>query len=111
MANEAGKNSVNNGTKPPDKVLKKRLHNFACRQLSINDRLAELVRLHGYSIKKSKLKTLNNKFEVPSVCKPPPLLVCTALVAQKMSEDNSRHHGPTTIQHQIARENWYTNST
>ncbi|KAJ7713687.1 hypothetical protein B0H14DRAFT_2413736 [Mycena olivaceomarginata] len=104
MANEAGKNGVNNGTKPPDKVLKKTLHDFARRQLSINDRLAELVRLHGYSIKKSKLKTLNNEFEVPSVRKPPPLPVCTALVAQKMSEDNSRRHGPTTIQHQIARE-------
>ncbi|KAJ7019367.1 hypothetical protein C8F04DRAFT_1276343 [Mycena alexandri] len=104
MVNEAGKNGVNNGTKPPDEVLKTTLHDFARRQLSIDDRLAELVRLHGYSIKKSLLKTLNNKFEVPSVRKPPPLPVCTALVAQKMSENNSRRHGPTTIQHQIARE-------
>ncbi|KAJ7207004.1 hypothetical protein B0H12DRAFT_1243193 [Mycena haematopus] len=104
MVNEAGNNGVNNGTKPSDEVLKKTLHDFARRQLSIPDRLAELVRLHGYVIQKSKLKQLNNKFNVPSVRKPPPLPVCTALVAEKMQEDNSRRHGPTTIQRQIARE-------
>ncbi|KAF8212872.1 hypothetical protein K438DRAFT_1566017, partial [Mycena galopus ATCC 62051] len=49
---------------------------------------------------------LNIKFEVPNVRKPPPLPVCTALVAQKMFEDTSRHHGPTTIQCQITRENF-----
>ncbi|KAF8200546.1 hypothetical protein K438DRAFT_1582669, partial [Mycena galopus ATCC 62051] len=52
----------------------------------------------------SKLKQLNLEFEVPSVRKSPPLPVCTALVAQKMFEDTSRRHGPTTIQRQIARE-------
>ncbi|KAF8183565.1 hypothetical protein K438DRAFT_1599635 [Mycena galopus ATCC 62051] len=104
MVNNAGKNGVDNGTKPADEVLRKTLHDFARRQLSIPDRLLELVRLHGYVIKKSKLKQLNLEFEVPSVRKPPPLPVCTALVAQKMFEDTSRRHGPTTIQRQIARE-------
>ncbi|KAF8149242.1 hypothetical protein K438DRAFT_1989005 [Mycena galopus ATCC 62051] len=104
MVNNSGNNGVDNGTRPVDKVLKKTLHDFARCQLSIPDCLVELGRLHGYFIKKSKLKEFNIKLEVPSVRKPPPLPVCTALVAQKMFEDTSRRHGPTTIQRQIARE-------
>ncbi|KAJ7861059.1 hypothetical protein B0H13DRAFT_2355290 [Mycena leptocephala] len=73
MVNNAGNNGVNNGTKPPDEVLRKSLHEFARRHLSIPDRLAELIRLHGYAIQ--LLKQLNIKFEVPSVRKPP-LLPC-----------------------------------
>ncbi|KAJ7210487.1 hypothetical protein GGX14DRAFT_394700 [Mycena pura] len=93
MVNRAGINGVKNGAKPPDNKLKATLHDFARRQLSVEDRLAELSRF--YEIGKTKLMQLNKVFRVPSVRKPPPLEICTALVAEK-ALDNSKANRETS---------------
>ncbi|KAJ7222452.1 hypothetical protein GGX14DRAFT_352906, partial [Mycena pura] len=103
--NKTGSNGINNGKVPPDEKLEKTLHDFARRQLSVEFRLKELDRIYGYTISKRTLTTLNKKFQVPSVRKPPPLTIVTALVAEKIAEDTIGRHGPSTIQKQLAREN------
>ncbi|KAJ7194810.1 hypothetical protein GGX14DRAFT_377640, partial [Mycena pura] len=50
------------------------------------------------------LKNLNKKFEVPTVKKPPPLALATAYVAEKVTEDLTGRHGPSTIKKQLARQ-------
>ncbi|KAJ7198535.1 hypothetical protein GGX14DRAFT_374113 [Mycena pura] len=104
MTNKDGVNGIDNGTKPPDNLLRPALHQFSRRQMSVPQRLAELNRRFGYSIGKNTLIKLNKQFEVPSVRKPPSLPVITSLVAQAVDEDVLGRHGPTTIQRMIARE-------
>lgn len=52
--------------------------------------------------RRSSLKTLNSKFGVPTVRKPPPLHISTTLVAAKMAENVTSRNGPQTIQTQIS---------
>lgn len=54
--------------------------------------------------RKRTLINLNKKFQVPTVKSPPPLAVATAHVANKVAEDLTRRHGPSTIQKQLARQ-------
>ncbi|KAJ7756005.1 hypothetical protein B0H14DRAFT_3512281 [Mycena olivaceomarginata] len=104
MTNNKGVNGIDNGTKPSDELLRAALHEFGRRQMPISQRLAELNRQFGYSIKKNTLIKLNKQFKVPSVRNPPSLPVITSLVAQAIEEDVLGHHGPTTVQRMIARE-------
>ncbi|KAJ7218604.1 hypothetical protein GGX14DRAFT_390375 [Mycena pura] len=104
MVNTNGANGHDNGTKPPDNILRKTLWEFARREYSAEMRIDELARLHNYYIKPRTLINLNKKFEVPTVKRPPPLAVATAHVANKVAEDLTRRHGPLTIQKQLARQ-------
>lgn len=51
--------------------------------------------------RKSTLKSLNAKFGVPTVNKPPPLPVAATLVAKHVFQDFAAQNGPSTIQQTI----------
>ncbi|KAJ6517446.1 hypothetical protein C8R47DRAFT_1205666 [Mycena vitilis] len=104
MVNSNGANGHDNGIKPPDDVLRTTLWEFARLGYSVEMRIDELARLHNYHIKKRTLLNLNKRFEVPTVKKPPPLALATAYVAEKVAEDLTGRHGPSTIQKQLARQ-------
>ncbi|KAJ7067573.1 hypothetical protein C8F01DRAFT_1247932 [Mycena amicta] len=104
MVNTTGNNGVDNGIKPSDEQLCEILFDFARRELSVPDRLAELSEKHGYTIKKAKLMNLNKQFQVPSVRKPPPLATITTLVGQQVDQDTNRRHGPDRTKKRIARQ-------
>ncbi|KAJ7059362.1 hypothetical protein C8F01DRAFT_989648 [Mycena amicta] len=104
MVNDSGSNQYSNGTRPDDDTLQQILLDFARRELTVTQRLAELGSKHGFFIKKATLTKLNKEFEIPSVRKPPPLPVATTLVAEHVMQDTNRRHGPVRTKRKIARK-------
>ncbi|KAJ7161858.1 hypothetical protein C8R43DRAFT_880590 [Mycena crocata] len=97
MVNTTGTNGTDNGTRPPDDVLKASLLEYARLRLSIAARLSNLAAEHHYHIKKSKLKELNREFNIPTVRKPPPMPVITTLVMDEIGDDRTKGKGPEVI--------------
>ncbi|KAK7014636.1 hypothetical protein R3P38DRAFT_3573378 [Favolaschia claudopus] len=97
MVNPTGANGVNNGVLPPDEELREILHDFQRRSLSLAVRLRYLEERHGIKIGKTKLKQLNNKFEVPSVRKFRAVEEATAAIANIISRDVNQGQGPDTV--------------
>ncbi|KAF9038248.1 hypothetical protein BDP27DRAFT_1435501 [Rhodocollybia butyracea] len=91
MVNPTGANGHNNGTCPSNEKLSALLHDYAHHGLSLSERLQYLEQAE-YKIGKSTLKTLNAKFNVPTVNKPPPLPVAATLVAKHVSEISTVGH-------------------
>ncbi|KAE9397803.1 hypothetical protein BT96DRAFT_822851 [Gymnopus androsaceus JB14] len=104
MGNTSGANGHNNGTRPSDEKLSALLHDYACRNLSLSERLQYLEEKEGYKIGKSTLKKLNAKFKVPTVNKPPPLPVAATLVTKHVFQDIAAQNGPSTIVQNIWQE-------
>ncbi|KAK7007188.1 hypothetical protein R3P38DRAFT_3598997 [Favolaschia claudopus] len=97
MVNPTGANGVDNGVFPPDEELREILHDFQRRSLSLAVRLRYLEERHGIKIGKTKLKQLNNKFEVPSVRKFRAVEEATAAIANIISRDVNQGQGPDTV--------------
>ncbi|KAF7297565.1 hypothetical protein MKEN_01379000 [Mycena kentingensis (nom. inval.)] len=104
MVNTAGTNGFDNGTKPPDDELREILHGFARARMPMEQRLAALSEQHNYHIKRAKLSKLNKEFDVPTVKKPPPEPLAISLVAEHISQDTNRRHGPDRVQKKIGRK-------
>ncbi|KAK7064871.1 hypothetical protein R3P38DRAFT_2411054, partial [Favolaschia claudopus] len=47
--------------------------------------------------RKTKLKELDAQFNVPTLCKPPPLAVATTLIMDKLDQDVNGANGPDAI--------------
>ncbi|KAJ7754763.1 hypothetical protein B0H16DRAFT_1242085, partial [Mycena metata] len=45
----------------------------------------------------TKLKALHKEFNIPTVCKPPPMSLITTLVCDKLDDDITQENGPDTI--------------
>ncbi|KAK7016698.1 hypothetical protein R3P38DRAFT_2542006 [Favolaschia claudopus] len=97
MVNPTGANGVDNGVFPPDEQLREILHEFQRRSLSLPIRLRYLEEHHGIKIGKTKLKELNNKFEVPSARKFKAIEQATAAIADIISRDINQGQGPDTV--------------
>lgn len=97
LNNPSGKNGSGEKLYPPDEELKASLLQYAKEQLPIKARLERLRVEHGLSIQKTKLKELNNKFNVPSVRKPVAADVATQAILAKVTEDPQQRNGVGTI--------------
>ncbi|KAG6836326.1 hypothetical protein H0H93_009076 [Arthromyces matolae] len=104
LNNPGGKNGWGEKQYPPDDILKASLLQYAKERLSIPERLLRLKAEHGLCIKKTKLKELNNKFDIPSVRKPIPDDVATAAVLRKVAEDRGQVNGVGTIATLLSNE-------
>ncbi|KAJ6580235.1 hypothetical protein B0H10DRAFT_1962623 [Mycena sp. CBHHK59/15] len=102
MVNPSGANGHYNGTRPPDDVLGPVLHEYARNSLPLRQHLDYLLKDFGYKIERSTLKKLNHDFRVPTVKKPPPEHIATALVAEVVLNNVSSRKGPQTVQNQIS---------
>ncbi|KIK53904.1 hypothetical protein GYMLUDRAFT_63468 [Collybiopsis luxurians FD-317 M1] len=87
MVNSTGANGINNGTCPPDDILKDALRKYALRGLSLDLHLLYLEKEFGYKIKHETLCKLNHQFDIPSVWKPPAYSLSKALICDKISKD------------------------
>ncbi|KAJ8081664.1 hypothetical protein PM082_007510 [Marasmius tenuissimus] len=102
-SNPSGKNGYNNGTCPPDDVLKASLIDYARRQLTIDQKLNHLAKDHGYTIGKSKLKQLNAQFDVPNTRnRKAPFEEAQQKILNEMTDDVNRRRGPTTVKTVLA---------
>ncbi|KAJ7879946.1 hypothetical protein B0H14DRAFT_2566466 [Mycena olivaceomarginata] len=104
IVNTSGTNGHFNGTRPPDEVLKRALHGYARKSLSLEQRLDYLLKDFGYKISISSLKRLNRKFKVPTVKKPPPVHIASTLIGEAITHNVSSRNGPQTIQNQLSRQ-------
>ncbi|KAJ7794607.1 hypothetical protein B0H14DRAFT_2621743 [Mycena olivaceomarginata] len=104
MVNTSGTNGHYNGTRPPDEVLKRALHGYARKSLSLEQRLDYLLKDFGYKISISSLKRLNRKFKVPTVKKPPSVHIASTLIGEAITHNVSSRNGPQTIQNQLSRQ-------
>ncbi|KAJ7797835.1 hypothetical protein B0H14DRAFT_2297817, partial [Mycena olivaceomarginata] len=102
MVNTSGTNGHYNGTCSPDEVLKRALHGYARKSLSLEQRLDYLLKDFGYKISVSSLKRLNRKLKVPTVKKPPPVHIASTLIGEAITHNVSSHNGPQTIQNQLS---------
>ncbi|KAJ6617369.1 hypothetical protein B0H10DRAFT_2190086 [Mycena sp. CBHHK59/15] len=104
MVNASGANGHYNGTRPPADVLELALHDYARKSLSLAQRLDYLLKDFGYKISFSALKSLNRKFKVQTVKKPPLVHIASTLIAEVITNNVSSRNGPQTIQNQISRQ-------
>lgn len=102
MVNPNGANGIDNGTRPDDETLKAALVQYASEGLTRKQQLDRLDIEFNYRIELSSLRVLKNTFAIPSVRKPPPVPVATALVLEEMAQDTNRRNGPTTIKKLLA---------
>ncbi|THU88708.1 hypothetical protein K435DRAFT_679314 [Dendrothele bispora CBS 962.96] len=103
MANKKGKNQYDNGKKPPDHLLAKALHEYARKGFTLEERLDRLGKDFDYFVKIRTLKKLNQKFQVPTVKKPPPTPISTTIVCKYINANLTSGNGPATIQRRIAQ--------
>ncbi|KAI0739703.1 hypothetical protein C8Q80DRAFT_1057408, partial [Daedaleopsis nitida] len=78
---------------PPDDELREALLQYAKERLPLERRLARLGKKFGYYIGMTKLKQLNQQFDIPTARKPPPLPVATAVVCDKIAQDVHKRNG------------------
>lgn len=64
--------------------------------------VAKVPSFHLFTHRISTLKSLNRKFKVNSVRKPPPEHLASTFVAEVMTNNVSSRNGPSTVQRQIA---------
>ncbi|KAJ6500212.1 hypothetical protein C8R47DRAFT_1317489 [Mycena vitilis] len=106
MVNETGNNGNYNGERPPDDVLKETLLRYARLRLSVPAKLANLASEHNYHIKKTKLKELQQQFEIPRIRRAPPLPVITTLVCAKLENDVTQGMGPEAVKTYLALDGY-----
>ncbi|KAF8577093.1 hypothetical protein K439DRAFT_1622354 [Ramaria rubella] len=103
MPNPSGANGSSNGDRPPDDELRVALLEYAKKCLPLERRLVHLSKQFNYHIKKTKLKQLNNEFNIPSACKCKiPFDQINQLVIEKVSHDVKGMNGPESICTKIA---------
>ncbi|KAF8585392.1 hypothetical protein K439DRAFT_1615934 [Ramaria rubella] len=103
MPNPSGANGSSNGDRPPDDELRVALLEYAKEHLPLEHRLVRLSKQFNYHIKKTKLKQLNNEFNIPSACKCKiPFDQINQLVIKKVSHDVEGTNGPESIRTKIA---------
>ncbi|KAJ7133795.1 hypothetical protein C8R46DRAFT_1235384 [Mycena filopes] len=97
MVNRAGNNGRQTGDRPPDDILKASLLRYSSLRLTVAQKLENLAVDHDYHIKATKLKGLNQEFNIPTVRKPPPISLVTTLVCDKIDDDVMQANGPEAI--------------
>ncbi|KAJ7815938.1 hypothetical protein B0H13DRAFT_1663671 [Mycena leptocephala] len=102
MVNSSGKNGHFNGTRPPDNILGPALHEYARKGLSLSLRRDYLLKDYGYKIEFTTLKSLNRKFGVATIRKPPPDHISATLIGEAMLNNVLSRNGPRTIQTQLS---------
>jgi len=105
---------------PSEEDLVAALQQYARERLTAEQRIMRLQKELNYRIwqvqmlmehillidhifcRHTKLKSLNKKYDIPTVRKPPPLPVATTLICEKLDQDQVMANGPNTIQTMLA---------
>ncbi|KAJ7825809.1 hypothetical protein B0H14DRAFT_2596270 [Mycena olivaceomarginata] len=96
MPNPRGKNAYGDKQIPLDTELLTMLQHYAAQNLPLQVQIANL--------KRTKLKELNKKFNVPRIWKPPPLEVAWQAVIDKVQMDVSQNSGPNYFKTLLQQE-------
>ncbi|KAJ7877863.1 hypothetical protein B0H13DRAFT_2235847 [Mycena leptocephala] len=104
MPNPMGKNGYGDKTPPSDVELEKALRRYAAQNLPQEIRIANLKSDLDYSIRLTKLKELNTKFQIPCIRKPPPLETSRQAVIDKVQLDIMHGNGPIYFKTMLQQE-------
>ncbi|KAF7371801.1 hypothetical protein MVEN_00036800 [Mycena venus] len=104
MPNPGGKNGYGDKSTPSDEELEAALRRYAAQNLAQEVRIANLKSDLNYSIRRTKLKELNRKFNIPRIRKPPALEVARQAVIDKVQLDVSQQNGPNYFKTLLQQE-------
>ncbi|KAJ6533913.1 hypothetical protein DFH09DRAFT_932519 [Mycena vulgaris] len=104
MPNPRGKNGYGDKTAPSEAELKAAVLRYASQGLKQETRIANLKSDLNYSIRPTKLKELQKKFQIPTNRKPPPLEVARQMVIDKVQKDAVQGNGPNYFKTVLQQE-------